>query len=150
MKKFWKEFLFRGLMVAAGGPVVLAIIYGILGATGAVEVLTPREVCVGILSIALLAFVAAGMTAVYQMEQLPLPTMILLHGGVLYIAYVVTYLLNGWLADGLKPILVFTGIFIGGYGLIWTIIYRVARAKAEKINKIIKKQGGNIGKNQGE
>ena len=33
MKKFWKEFLLRGLVAAAGGPVVLAIIYGILGAT---------------------------------------------------------------------------------------------------------------------
>lgn len=135
MKKFWKEFLLRGLMAAAGGPVVLAIIYGILGAAGQVEALAPSDVCMGILSITALAFVAAGMTAVYKMEQLPLPTMILLHGGVLYIIYVVTYLLNGWLVNQLKPVLVFTGIFIGGYGLIWTIIYRVERAKAEKINQ---------------
>ena len=139
MKKFWKEFLLRGLVAAAGGPVVLAIIYGILGATGAVESLSPREVCVGILSITGLAFVAAGMTAVYQMEQLPLPTMVLLHGGVLYMAYAVTYLLNGWLLNGLKPFLVFTGIFIGGYGLIWTIIYNVNRAKIKKINEKLKK-----------
>ena len=138
MKKFWKEFFLRGLMVAAGGPVVLAIIYGILGATGAVETLTPGEVCVGILSITLLAFMAAGMTAVYRMEQLPLPTMILLHGGVLYIAYIVTYLLNGWLLGQLKPILVFTGIFIGGYGLIWTINYNINRAKIKQINKKLK------------
>ena len=40
MKKFWKEFVLRGLTCAAGGPVVLAIIYGILGATGAVEALS--------------------------------------------------------------------------------------------------------------
>lgn len=138
MKKFGKAFLLRGLVAAAGGPLVLAIIYGILGATGKVDTLSPGEVCTGIVSITLLAFVAAGMTAVYQMEQLPLPTMILLHGGVLYIAYIVTYLLNGWLMNGLKPILVFTGIFIGGYGLIWTIIYRVERAKAEKINQKLK------------
>ena len=44
MKKFWKEFLFRGLICAAGGPVVLAIIYGILGATGTVEYFSPSEV----------------------------------------------------------------------------------------------------------
>ena len=138
MKKFWKEFLRRGLVAAAGGPVVLAIIYGILGAAGKVDALSPGEVCMGILSITVMAFVAAGMTAVYKMEQLPLPTMILLHGGILYITYVVTYLLNGWLMNGLKPVLVFTGIFIGGYGLIWTIIYRVERAKTEKINKKLK------------
>ena len=135
MKKFWKEFFLRGLICAGGGPVVLAIIYGILGATGAVDAFTPTEVCVGILSITVLAFIAAGMTAVYQMEQLPLPTMILLHGGGLYIAYILTYLLNGWLLSQLKPILVFTGIFIGGYGLIWTIIYNINRIKIKKINK---------------
>ena len=140
MKKFWKEFLLRGLLCAAGGPVVLAIIYGILGATGVADSLTPSEVCKGILSITGLAFVAAGMTAIYQMEQLPLPTMILLHGGALYIAYILTYLVNGWLLNQLKPILVFTGIFIGGYGIIWTIIYAVTRDKAKKLNEKLREK----------
>ena len=138
MKTFWKEFLLRGLICAAGGPVVLAIIYGILGATGAVEALSPGEVCTGILSIALLAFIAAGMTAIYKSEQLPLPIMMLLHGGALYIAYILTYLINGWLQRSLVPILVFTGIFVVGYALIWLIIYLVERAKAEKVNKMLK------------
>ena len=137
MKKFWKEFFLRGLICAAGGPVVLAIIYGILGATGAAESLSPREVCYGILSITLLAFIAAGMTAIYQMEQLPLPTMILLHGGVLYIAYILTYLINGWLQNQVQAILIFTGIFVAGYALIWLIIYLIERRKAEKLNKLL-------------
>lgn len=140
MKNFWKEFLFRGLICATGGPLVLAIIYGILGATGAVESLSPREVCLGILSIILLAFIAAGMTAIYQMEQLPLPIMILLHGGALYTAYILTYLLNDWLQNSLVSILVFTGIFVAGYALIWLIIYCVERSKAEKLNKKLKDQ----------
>lgn len=137
MKKFWKEFFLRGLICAAGGPVVLAVIYGILGATGAAESLSPREVCYGILSITLLAFIAAGMTAIYQMEQLPLPTMILLHGGVLYIAYILTYLINGWLQNQVQAILIFTGIFVAGYALIWLIIYLIERRKAEKLNKLL-------------
>ena len=135
MKKFWKEFLLRGLICAGGGPLVLAVICGILGATGAVSQLSPGQVCIGILTIMLLAFIAAGMTAVYQAEQLPLPTRILLHGGALYIAYILTYLINGWLQQSLVPILVFTGIFAGGYGLIWLIVYWVERSKAEAINK---------------
>ena len=140
MKKFWKEFFLRGLICAASGPVVLAIIYGILGATGAAESLAPGEVCKGILTITGLAFVAAGMTAVYQMEQLPLPTMILLHGGVLYMAYILTYLVNGWLLNQQKPILVFTGIFIGCYGAIWTLIYIITSVKAKKINEKLKEK----------
>ena len=138
MKKFWKEFLLRGLICASGGPLVLAIIYGALGAAGAAEAFSPREVCLGIITITLLAFIAAGMTAIYQMEQLPLPIMILLHGGALYIAYILTYLLNGWLQNSLVPILVFTGIFIAGYVLIWLIIYCVERRKTHKLNKLLK------------
>ena len=138
MKTFWKEFLLRGLICAGGGPVILAIIYGILGATGVAESLSPREVSMGILSITVLAFIAAGMTAIYQMEQLPLPMMILLHSGALYIAYIFTYLLNGWLANRLMPILIFTGIFLVGYAIVWLIIYCVERRKAEKVSKALK------------
>ena len=140
MKKFLKEFLFRGLICASGGPIVLAIVYGILGATGTVSHLSPNEVCMGIVTITLLAFIVAGMTAIYQMEQLPLPIMILLHGGALYIAYILTYLINGWLQNTLIPILVFTGIFVAGYALVWLIIYFVEKAKAEKLNKLLKGQ----------
>ncbi len=138
MKKFWKEFLFRGLICAGGGPIVLAIIYGVLGATGTVETLSPTEVCMGILTVTLLAFIAAGMTAIYQMEQLPLPIMILLHGGALYIAYILTYLINGWLHNSLVPIAIFTGIFAAGYALIWLIIYCVEKAKIDALNAKLK------------
>ena len=138
MKRFWKEFFLRGLICAAGGPVVLGIIYGILGAVGAVVSFSPAEVCKAILSITALAFVAAGMTAIYQMEQLPLPIMILLHGGVLYVGYMLTYLVNGWLASQLQAILVFTGIFVACYALIWLIIYCIEKHKADKLNKLLK------------
>ena len=138
MKKFLKEFLFRGLICAAGGPLVLAIIYGILGAAGATETIPATEVSMGIVTITLLAFIAAGMTAIYQVEQLPLATMILLHGGALYIAYILTYLMNGWLQNSLIPILIFTGIFLVGYALIWLIIYCIEKAKADKLNKLLK------------
>ena len=138
MKKFLKDFLLRGLICAAGGPLVLAVIYGILGVTGAVEAIPATQACLGIVTITLLALIAAGMTAIYQMEQLPLTIMILLHGGALYIAYILTYLINGWLQKSLVPILVFTGIFVVGYALVWLIIYLVEKAKTEKLNELLK------------
>ena len=139
MKSFWKDFLFRGMIACAGGPIVLAIIYGIIGATGAVTSLTPQEVCLGILTITLLAFTVAGMTAIYQVEKLPLASAILIHGGVLYATYLLIYLINGWLQKDLIPILVFTGIFLLVYLLIWVIIYSVEKAKIRKINEMRKK-----------
>ena len=64
--------------------------------------------------------------------------MILLHGGALYIAYILTYLLNGWLANQRQSILIFTSIFVAGYAVIWLIIYNVEKVKAKKLNKILK------------
>ena len=139
MKSFWKDFLFRGMIACAGGPIVLAIIYGIIGAPGEVTSLTPQEVCLGILTITLLAFTVAGMTAIYQVEKLPLASAILIHGGVLYATYLLIYLINGWLQKDLIPILVFTGIFLLVYLLIWVIIYSVEKAKIRKINEMRKK-----------
>ena len=135
MKKFFSDFFLRGLVAAAFGPPVLAIIYWILGFTGAVESFSPNEVALGILTIELLALVIGGMTTIYQQEQLPLATAILIHGGVLYVTYIVIYLINGWLQRKLMPILVFSVIFVTGYALIWAFIYLVNKRKTQKINQ---------------
>lgn len=139
MKKFWKEFILRGFVACGFGPIILAIIYGVLGATGAAQTLTPAEVCKGILTIALMAFIAGGVTAVYQMEELPLFLAILIHGIALYLDYLMIYLVNGWIAEGVKPLLIFTGIFILGYAIIWAIIYAIIRKDARNINRHLPK-----------
>ena len=138
MKQFFKEAALRGLVAAGCGPLVLAIIYGVLGATGQVESLSPREVCLGIISITLLAFIVGGMTAIYRQERLPLAFSILIHGAALYAAYIVVYLINGWLQRQLVAIGVFTGIFFGGYALIWLIIFTVTKARTKKLNALLK------------
>lgn len=135
MKKFWSNFFLRGLMAAAGGPVVLAIVYGILGATGTVTALTPDEVCRGILTVTVLALTVGGMTAIYQTEKLPLISAIAIHGGVLYAVYILIYLFNGWLKHQLTAVLVFTGIFMVGYALIWLVIYLGIRSNTNALNR---------------
>lgn len=137
MKRFIKEFTIRGLVAAAGGPVVLAIIYGILGISGTVEALTPGEVSKGILTITLMAFIAAGMTAVYQTERLPLMSAILIHASVLYLDYLFMYLVNSWIPRNLTAIGVFTAIFSVGFALVWVFIYFINRAKTERLNRAI-------------
>ena len=135
MKKFWSNFFLRGLMAAAGGPVVLAIVYGILGATGTVTALTPDEVCRGILTVTVLALTVGGMTAIYQTEKLPLISAIAIHGGVLYAVYILIYLFNGWLKHQWTAVLVFTGIFMVGYALIWLVIYLGIRSNTNALNR---------------
>ena len=139
MKKYVLEFLRRGLIAAWGGPVVLAVSYGILGATGAVDALDPGKVCLEVLSITLMAFVVAGISMIYQVEELPLPVAILIHVGVLYLDYLLVYLLNSWIPRNGQGIGVFTAFFAAGYGLIWLIIYLCIRAKTRKLNEKIGK-----------
>ena len=126
-------------MACGFGPVALAVLYLILQRNGVIEMLTVNEVCVGIVSLSALAFLAGGMNVIYQVERMPLMAAILVHGGVLYVSYLVTYLVNGWLEWGITPILVFTGIFALGYLVIWGIIYFVIRKKTDKLNEGLKK-----------
>ena len=139
MKKFWKEFLFRGLVAAAGGPVILAVIYGILGASGAVHSLSPSVVCREILSITAMAFIAAGITGIYTVEQLPLISAILIHAGVLYLDYLILYLFNNWIPRNSAVLWIFTALFAAGFTLVWLVIYLSIRHKTRRINARLEK-----------
>ena len=140
MKKIILEFLRRGLAAAGLGPIVLAILYLILQHQGTIETLTVNEVCFGVFSLTALAFIAGGMNVIYQMERLPLMVAILIHGMVLYISYLGTYLLNGWLQSGLTPVLVFTAVFVLGYLAVWVIIYFVTKKRTDRLNEMLKKK----------
>lgn len=135
MKQFIKQFCLRGLLAMGFGPVVMAIIFAILEGCGVVQTLSVLEVVRGVLSVTLMAFVAAGMTAIYQSERIGLPFAILLHALVLYLDYVTVYLINGWIAKELDAFLIFTACFIGGFALIWIVIYLCQRGNTDKLNK---------------
>ena len=140
MKKFVSAFMLRGLITTGLGPIVLAIVYLILKQAVVVDTLTVTQVCIGIFSLSALAFIAGGMNALYQVERLPLMTAILIHGSVLYVGYLFTYLLNDWLDFGVIPIIVFTAIFVVGYIVIWAIIFSIIRRNTAKINELLKKK----------
>ena len=135
MKKHVCDFIRRGAAACGFGPLVLAVLYLILEKQAGLQALTVHEVCLGIFSLSALAFIAGGLNVLYQIERLPLMVAILIHGAVLYIAYLITYLLNGWLEWGIAPILVFTGIFILGYLIIWAIICLVIKRSTDRINE---------------
>ena len=140
MKNIVFGFLRRGVAACGFGPVVLAVVYWILHHVAGVETLTVQEVCIGILSLTGLAFVAGGMNVIYQIERLPLMVAILIHGAVLYAGYLLTYLMNGWLQQGIMPLLVFTVIFVVGYLVIWVIIYTITKSRTAEINAALKRK----------
>ncbi len=131
------EFFRRGLIASGFGPIVLVILYLILQHQYGVQTLTVNEVCLGVISLTALAFIAGGMNVIYQIERLPLMLAILIHGCVLYISYLITYLINGWLAVGVTPILVFSVIFVLGYLAVWAVIYSIIKRRTERLNKVL-------------
>jgi hypothetical protein len=135
MKKHALDFIQRGFVGATFGPIVLAIIYSILGATNVTDTLSVKEVVLGIISISVMAFIAAGITMIYKVENLPLISAILIHGLALYADYAIIYLINGWISEGLIPFLIFTSIFIVGYAITWSIVYICIKNKTNKLNK---------------
>ncbi len=138
MRKYVKNFFLRGMMFAWGGPVILAVVWMCLKMAGTVNNLTVDEVVLGIVSTTALAFVAAGVSVVYQIEKLPKAFAGLIQGAVLYIDYLGFYLLNGWIP--LNKIWIFTLIFVVGFAVIWFSIYIPIRIKVNKINKMIEKR----------
>ena len=135
MRKYVVEFLKRGMMFCFGGPLVMAIIYFVLGAFGELQTLTVNEVVSGIFSSTLLAFIAAGITVIYTIDKISTFTSALIHGAVLYLDYILLYLFNGWLQSSLKPIMIFTICFVLGYLIIWAIVFVVTRKCTKKLNE---------------
>ena len=127
-------------MACGFGPLVLAVLYLILQQQGSLETLTVDQVCLGIISLSALAFIAGGMNFIYHIERIPLMLAILIHGSVLYVCYLCTYLINGWLEWGVAPLLVFSGIFVFGYLVIWGIIYSIIKKNTAKINGLLKRK----------
>ena len=140
MKKYIADFIRRGTVSCGLGPIILAILYMIMNQWGVLETLSVNQACTGILSLSALAFIAGGMNTLYQIEQLPLMVAILIHGAVLYLSYLATYLINGWLDQGIAPILVFSGIFVVGYLVIWAIIYWIIKKNTDQVNEMMAKK----------
>ena len=137
MKAFVKEFLKRGALFCGGGPLIVAIIYLSLHASGTAATVDTARAATEILTSLLLAFVAAGISAVYTVDRLQYPTAALIHGSVLLIDYLGIYLFNGWIPLKWQSIVLFVAIFAAAFLLICFIIYKATQAQLKKLNRQI-------------
>ena len=144
MKKYILEFARRGFNAMGFGPLVWAVVYLVLQKYAVVDTLTINQMCTGIFSLTALAFIAGGMNMVYQIERLPLMVAILIHGCVLYVCYLMTYLVNDWLENGVVPVFIFTAIFVVGFVVIWVIICLIMKRKTARVNDALKEKQRNM------
>ena len=134
MKAFLKEFVKRGSTFCGGGPLIVAIIYMFLP----VETVGVSHIVTEILTSLLLAFIAAGISAIYTVEKIPYPTAGLIQGSVLLADYLTIYLINGWIPVTWQSITMFVTIFVAAFLTIGLIIYHSIKVQIEKLNKQIK------------
>ena len=137
MKRYLKGFCIRGLIAAAFGPIVLAVIYLILYYFDVALVVSTAKICREILTIELLAFFAGGFPILYSVERIPTLLAGLLHAAMLYLDYVVIYFVNGWMPFDMKPFLVFTVCFFLGFALIWLGIFLINRRNARRLCRML-------------
>ena len=135
MNRYLKEFLHRGLMFGGFGPIILGIIYMVLSNTLTDFSLDGEQICLGIVSIYLLAFLQAGASIFNQIDSWPLPKSLLCHFSVLYLAYIFCYIINTWIPFEATVLLIFTLIFVVIYFAVWSIVYFSVRATSKRFNQ---------------
>lgn len=136
MRAIWKAFLLRGMMFGGFGPIVLGVVYVCISTFGGVRLaLGASEVCLGIASTYLLAFVQAGATVFNQIEEWSVPRGLLCHFGTLYAAYVLCYLVNSWIPFDWRVLLFFTAVFVGIYLAVWLTVFFSVRSVGRRCNE---------------
>ena len=135
MKKQIKNFLFRGAISSGFGPIIYGIIMLSLELAKVEINLNGSIVFKGIISTYILAFIISGISIIWQEERLGLAIKIAIHGSALYISYLLTYLVNGWVKSNVISLIVFSLIFITGYAITWLVIYIIEKNRANKLNK---------------
>ncbi len=138
MKRVLKKFSSRGLLFMGFGPLIYAIVLLTIEWGGEEIIFSGISIFKGVLSTSLLAFLASGVSIVWQEEKIGKGAAVLIQGTTLYISYLLTYLINDWIKKDLPSILIFTAVFVGTYIIIWLIIYLVEKNRAKELNKQLK------------
>ena len=138
MNPYLKSFLYRGLIFGGFGPIITGIIYAVLEYSLPHVSLSGMDLLIVIVSTYLLAFVHAGASIFNQIEHWSIGKSLLCHLGSLYIAYLLCYIANRWIAFDPMVVLIFSAIFLAIYIIVWLIVYIIIKTTEKRLNARIK------------
>jgi hypothetical protein len=138
MNKHLKAFILRGLIFGGFGPIILAIVYFILGFTIDGFSLTGKEVFSAIISIYILAFIQAGCSVFNQIEDWPLMKSLFFHFTLLYLAYTGCYVFNSWIEFNAIALLIFTLVFVLIYFVTYATVVICIKTTKRRLNERLK------------
>lgn len=136
--KYVAAFLHRGMLFGGFGPIVLCIVYLILGLSIDGFAVTGREACSGIVSTYLIAFVHAGTSVFHEVEHWSIPRWMLYQLGALYLVYTLVYLINDWIPFDPLVLLLYTLGFVLLYLLICLTVILSAKRDERRLNESLK------------
>ncbi len=139
MKKYIKEFIKRGLVFGALGPMIAGLVYMIIDFCGVALSLKGYQIFIAIITSYLLAFVQAGASIFPSIEEWSTFKELVIHLLTIYLIYLFTYLVNSWIEFQPMVILIFSLIVIGSFLLIWLITFILVNKLQNNLNKQIKK-----------
>ena len=134
MNKYVKEFLHRGLMFSGLGCIIAAIISCFEESL----VQDGRTVLAAMISTYILAFIHAGTTVFHTVESWSAVKSAFFQLLTLYVSYLGCYIANSWLTVSPAVIGIFTLAFVGGYLVIWLIVYLSVKSTGKELNKCLK------------
>lgn len=135
MNKYVKQFLIRGLLFGGFGPIIAGLVFMIIGFTGTNLNLKGWQIFLAIVTSYLLAYISAGASVFEQIEEWSIVKSMLIHCVTIYSIYLITYLVNSWIPLKWEVILVFSLGVIGGFMLIWLIVYLINKRCSKSLNK---------------
>lgn len=138
MNRYLKDFLHRGLIFGGFGPIIAGIVYAVLDVSLPHVAVGGTDLLIIMVSTYLLAFVHAGASIFNQIEHWPIAKSLLCHFGTLYVAYLLCYVVNRWIAFDPMVVLIFSAIFVVGYFVVWLTVYTVVKMTEKKLNAKIK------------
>ena len=138
MNKYMKKFLQRGIAFGGLGPIVLGIVFAILGATVEDFHIEGWQILLAIVSTYFIAFIQAGASVFNQIEHWSIGRSLGLHFLTLYLAYTICYLINSWIPFEPMVLLIFTAIFAVSYIVIWAIVFFSVKASEGRFNRRLK------------
>lgn len=134
MNKYLKDYLIRGLMFSGIGPLIFGIVALIIYLNDNIK-LTGIEIISGIFTTYVIAFVHAGSSVFPQIENFSKIKALFLQLISLYLAYTIGYLINGWIPFNIIVFIIYSSCFIGGFLLIWLIVYLLTKREVNKMNE---------------
>ncbi len=135
MNKYLKSFFLRGLIFGGFGPIIVGIVYLSLSYSIENFALSGGEVFLAIISVYLLAFIQGGVSIFNQVESWSTAKSTIIHLGVIYITYVLCYLINTWIPFEWIALLIFTGIFVLSYFIIWITVFIIVKNTSKRLNE---------------